>query len=129
MDIAEEIANYLTTVDTSLVVGTDIFVGQIPDDKGGIWVQRSAGAMNNYVPIEETVLDIYSKYTNASEGIDKLESLKRAIHRMYSTQTANGYIYSMLVISDVEDVSRDQNGYKIFKFSISLMHRDTKLLS
>lgn len=128
MDLAYEIAKYLDDANFG-TLGTDIFAGQIPSDQNGIYVVRTGGQLNNYVPLEETVVDIYCKNTKASTCIDTLEDVKRFIHRMHSTRTTNAYIYSILVIGDVEDIARDLEYAKIYKITVSVICRDTGLIS
>lgn len=128
MDIAYELAQYLDDANFG-VIGTSIFAGQLPSDQNGIYVIRTGGQLNGYVPMEETVLDIYCKNTKAQTCIETLEDIKRFIHRMHNTRTANAYIYSILVIGDVEDVGRDLEYAKLYKVTISVICRDTGLIS
>lgn len=128
MDIAYQVAQYLATAGFG-VLGTSIFAGQIPAEQNGVYVSRLGGLPNNYVPIEEAVLDIYVKDTSAEDAITKLENIKRYIHRMHSTETASVYIYTFLVIGDVEDVQRDLEYAKIFKITVQVMHRAKNLIS
>lgn len=128
MDIAYQVAVYLAGAGFG-TLGGDVFVGQIPDGTNGIWVERGGGQANGYLPIEEAAVNIYARDTNASEAIDKLEDIKRFIHRMHNTVTAGAYIYRMLLISDVEDVDRDLEHAKIFRIGLSVLHRDAALIS
>lgn len=128
MDIANIVATYLDSADFG-TVGTDIFVGQIPENTNGLYVIRSGGQMNNYVPIEESVVDIYVKDTSASDAITQLESIKRFIHRMHTTTSATAYVYTFLVIGDIEDVARDLEYAKIFKLTLQVVYRSTGIIS
>lgn len=128
MDIANEVAQYLDDANLG-TVGTDIFIGQIPDTTNGVYIIRSGGTFSMYLPTEETILDIYAKNTRASTCITTLENIKRYVHRMHNTLTASSYIYSILVIGDVEDVQRDEQYGKIYKITIQLLHRSTGLIS
>lgn len=127
-DIAYSVATWLDNMNIG-VVGTDIYVGQIPDGIDGIWVERSGGQLNKYVPIEESVVDIYVKDHSAETAMSTLENIKRAIHRMHTTEVSTSYIYSFLVIGDIETVQRDLEYAKIFKITVQVMHRDTIIIS
>lgn len=131
MDIAEEIARYLVRADFGTALGTDVFVGYMPSDATGtvISVMRIGGQLNNYVPLEETALDIYCKATSAETAVTTLEDIKRFIHRMHTTLTNNAYVYTMIVISDIEDADRDLEYGKIFKITVSVTHRDLATIS
>jgi len=109
--------------------GTDIFVGQIPSDTNGIYIVDAGGSLNNYVPIVETVLDIYVKDIKAETGIAKLNNIKNFIHRMHNTTIDDSYIYTFLVIGDIEDIQRDVEYAKIYKITLQVVHRDTTLIS
>lgn len=127
-DIAYEMGKYLQNANFG-TLGTNIFVGQIPSTTDGLYVIRASGSLNNYVPLEESVVDIYAKNTSAANAISVLEQIKRYIHRMHSTTIDNTYIYTMLVIGDVDDVQRDEEYDKIFKISVAVYHRDKSLIS
>lgn len=128
MDIVEEFANYLQSSGFG-TVGTDIFIGQIPDSTNGIFLVAGGGQMGKYVPINETVIQIYVKNTSGSECIDTLNQIKNFIHRMHSTGTSLAEFYSILVIGDVEDVARDLEYAKVYKITVQLINRDKSLIS
>lgn len=127
-DIAYEVGLQLQSSGFG-TLGVDIFIGQIPPDKQGLYVMRSGGTPNKYVPIEETVVGIYSKNVQSSTAISALETIKRHFNRMHSTETVNSYIYTYLVIGDVEDVQRDAEYDKIYKITVQVLHRDKALIS
>ncbi len=128
MDIAKEIATYLSTNGFG-TVGTDIFVSQIPADSNGIYISFTGGSMSYYLPLEEAVLDIYVKDTSASDAITTLANIKKRVHRMHNTSTANSYIYSILALGNVETVDRDSEYAKLFKITFVVKFRDTALIS
>lgn len=128
VDVAYTVAQYLDNAGYG-DIGTDIFVGQIPATQNGIYVLRSGGQMNNYIPIEEAVVDIYVKDTSSSNAISTLEQIKRYVHRMHTTQVGNDYIYTLLIIGDIEDVQRDLELAKIYKITLQVVHRDTSVIS
>lgn len=127
-DIAYDVALYIDNANFG-TIGTDIFVGQIPDETNGLYVMRTGGQLNNYVPIEESVVDIYCKDIHASACIDKLERIKRHIHRMHTTEVNDSFVYTFLVIGDIEDVQRDLEYAKIFKITLQVVYRNTTLIS
>lgn len=128
MDISYQLANYLSTQGFGSV-GTDIFLGQIPTDGQGIFIVRSGGSANNYLPIEEAVLDIYTKYTSSQEAITQLEAVKRTLHRKNNFTNGSAYVYTVLVTGDITDVLRDDRYDKIYKITVQVTHRDTGLIS
>lgn len=128
MDIAYQLARYLDDANFG-TLGTDIFAGQIPAEINGLYVIRTGGTLEYHLPIEETVLDIYCKNTSSEDCITTLENIKRFIHRMHTTVKGDAYIYSMLVIGDVEDVQRDLEYAKIYKITVLVRHRNTSIIS
>ena len=128
MDIAYELAKYIADGGFG-TLGTNIYAGQIASDQDGVYVQRAGGTLNNYLPIENSIVDIYCKDTSAQACVTKLSQIKHYIHRMHNTLTTSSYIYSMLVIGDVQDVDRDLEYAKIFKITVSVICRDTSLIS
>lgn len=127
-DIANDVAQYLDDNGFG-TLGTDIYVGYIPDNKSCIAVMRSGGLPHRYTPIVETVVDIYVKNTSASEAISTLENIKAFIHRMHNTTMTGTFAYSILALGDVEDVQRDPEYSKIFKITVQLINRDTSIIS
>ncbi len=127
-DISNTVAQYLDNAGYG-DLGTDIFVGQMPAEQNGIYVVRAGGLQNNYVPLEESVVDIYIKDTSSSNAISTLEQIKRYIHRMHSTSIGNDYMYTLLVLGDIEDVQRDLELAKIYKLTLQVVHRDTSVIS
>lgn len=128
MDIAKTVADYLQKNNFG-TVGTDIFVGYLPEDKNGIYVDRIGGTLNNYVPIEEAAVNIYVKDTKAQTAITTLENIKRFVHRMHNTTQGNAYMYTLLVIGDIEDVARDLEYGKVYKLTLQVVFRNTAIIS
>jgi len=128
MDIAYQVATYLDNGGFG-TVGTDIFVSEIVDGTNGIWVERVGGQLNNYVPIEESVVSVYAKNTDGAEAIQTLEQIKRYIHRMHNTTVGNAYIYTFLVIGDIESVQRDIEYAQVYRLSLQIVFRDTTVIS
>lgn len=128
IDVALTVGTYLDNANFG-TIGTDIFIGQIPATQDGIYIMRAGGQMNNYIPIEESVVDIYVKNTTSQQAIQTLEQIKRYIHRMHSTTVGNDYIYTFLVLGDIEDVQRDLELAKIYKITLQVVHRDEAVIS
>jgi hypothetical protein len=128
MDIANVVATYLADNGFG-VLGTSIFVGYLPENTAGIYIDRIGGQLNNYVPIEESVLNIYVKNTSGSQAVGTLESIKNFIHRMHSTEKGGAYIYTFLVLGDIEDVARDLEYGKIYKMSLQVTFTNTGIIS
>lgn len=128
MDIANEIAQYLDDAGFG-TLGTNIFVSQIPEGTDGVYVSITGGSLNEYIPIEEAVLDIYVKDTSASQAVTKLNNIKKHIHRMHNTVTSNSYIYSILALGNVENLERDLEYAKLFKQTYIIKFRDSTIIS
>lgn len=128
MNVANELATYLDTSNFG-TLGTDIFVDQIPEGTNGLYLIHSGGQKGLYVPVDETIIDIYCKNTSASDCIEQLTSVKNFIHRMHSTGTSLAYFYSIMVIGDIEDVSRDLEYSKVYKITVMLINRDKSIIS
>lgn len=128
MDIAKEIATYLQNAGFG-TVGTDIFIGQIPATTNGVYVMRATGTMQNYLPIENALVDIYVKNTSSEQSVIKIENIKRYVHRMHNTITQNAYIYSILGVGDVEVIERTDDYQKVYKITVEVTHRSLGLIS
>jgi hypothetical protein len=128
MDIAYKVAEYLAANGFG-TLGTSIYVGSIPTTAQGLNIVRSGGSFNNYLPIEEAVLDIYSKDTQAADAILRLENIKRFIHRQNNISPSGVYIFTILMLGDVEDIQRDDSYDKIYKITVQVIHRSTGVIS
>jgi hypothetical protein len=127
-DVAYGFATYLANAGFG-TLGVDVYVGQIPENTNGLWVERIGGSQNNYIPMEEAAINIYAKSTSANDAIAQLDTIKRHIHRMHTTSFNGVEIYTMLAIGNVEDVSRDVEYAKIFKLTVQLTYRSTGIIS
>lgn len=128
MDIRKILADYLQKNNFG-TVGTNIFIGYMPEGTNGLYIERIGGTLNNYVPIEETAVNLYAKNTKSETAITTLENIKRFIHRMHNTTQDSAYIYTFLTIGDIEDVARDQEYAKIYKLTIQIVYRNTGIIS
>lgn len=128
MDIAKEVGTYLQNAGFG-TVGTDIFIGQIPATTNGVYVMRATGTMQNYLPIENALVDIYVKNTSSEQSVTKIENIKRYLHRMHNTITQNAYIYSILGVGDVEVIERTDDYQKVYKITVEVTHRSLGLIS
>lgn len=127
-DIAQSFAAYLATAGFG-TLGTDIHVGYTPEGENATWVEVIGGGVHNYLPVEEAAINVYVKNTSAESAINTLNDIKRYIHRMHSTTVSSNYVYSMLVLGNIEDVSRDLEYAKVFKLTVQLLYRNTNLIS
>ena len=48
---------------------------------------------------------------------------------MHSTDDELTYVYTFLVLGDIEDVARDIEYAKVFKITLQVVHRDKSLIS
>ncbi len=129
MDIGYELAR-LIAANFSYTIGTDMFVGTMPTGTdNGIFILRSGGTPHKYLPTNKTVMDVYFKDTSAQNAITSIEALKNWMHRMHTTETSEAYIYSILVLSDIEDMGRTLESEQLYKFTVEVCHRDLDLIS
>jgi len=128
MDIAQIVADYLQ-LNGFGTIGENLYIGYMPESTAGIYIDRIGGTMNNYVPIEESAVNIYVKNTSGQQAVQTLEGIKRFIHRMHNTYQGSAYIYTFLVIGDIEDVARDLEYSKIYKLTVQVVYRNTAIIS
>lgn len=128
MDIANIVGQYLADSGFG-TLGTNIFIGYLPENTSGIYIDRIGGQVDNYIPIEESVVNVYVKNTSGLQAIQTLESIKNFIHRMHSTEKGNAYVYTFLVLGNIEPVARDLEYGKIYKLSVQVTFRNTGIIS
>lgn len=128
MNIAEEFANYLEANGFG-TVGTNIFVDFIPDSTNGIYVSHLGGALGLYTPMNEAIIDVTVKDTSASDALATINSIKNFIHRMHTTEINSAYIFSMLVLDEPESLGRDMEHASQYKITVSVINRDTSVIS
>ena len=127
-DILSEFADKLQTNGLG-TVGTDIFIGQLPAETNGIYLERIGGSMDMYLPIEQTVVNVYVQNIKSSTAISTIETIKRTYHRHLETGTDNSFIYTILALGDVEDLGRDLDYGKIYKITFQITHRARGIIS
>lgn len=109
--------------------GTNIFIGQLPAEKNGIYLMLLGGTMFNYSPLEETVVDVYVQDISSEQALSRVQSIKHSYHRHLATEREDEYIHTILALSDAEDMGRDLDYGKIYKITLQLTHRSTNLIS
>lgn len=127
-DVLDTVANKIEALGYG-TVGTDIFIGQLPADTDGIYLVRTGGTMNNYIPIEETIFTVYVNYASSQTAIQKLESIKRDLHRTLESGDDNSQIYAILAMGDIEDLGREIDFGKVYLQTFTIKHRAKALIS
>ena len=118
-------------------------------DEGGVKTVKEFGPENinpelvgKVIPIvdkahfakfnEDGTIDVTTE-TNESlprqQTVNQLNKLKREIHRTTNITINNVYIFSLLAISDIDNISRDTEYSKVYKLSLMVICRDTALIS
>lgn len=127
-DILDTIATMLQNLGIG-TVGTDIFIGQLPADTDGIYLVRNGGEMNGYIPMEKTMFTAYVNYNSSETAIQKIETIKRTLHRTLETGDDNSQIYSILAMGDIEDLGREIDYGKTYGQTFTVLHRAKALIS
>lgn len=128
MDIAYQLALYLQTNGYG-TVGTDIFVGALPTETNGIYIDRLGGSNDYYTAISRASLNVFVRDTNASDASQTIANIKNFLHRMVGTETVGASIYSILSLGEVENLGRDLESSNIYKVTVQMIYRDKNLIS
>jgi hypothetical protein len=129
MIIARELARLIED-SFSYTFGSNLFIDNVPIGvTNALYIDHLGGISNNYLPTGIAVLDIISRNVSAETAIDNLNEIKNHFVRMYSTETSNAYIYSILLVSDIENVGRDLESMAEYKITVEVNHRDKLLIS
>jgi len=130
MDIAYKIAQLVVDFGSGLFsLGGNTFVGTMPDNiTTGVLVEHIGGSLNNYLPIEESIVNVYFISTQDTT-VTLAEAFKRSVHRLHNTEPdTDVYIYSILA-GDVEDMGRDAESQQTYKVTLTVTHRATGVIS
>jgi len=127
-DISYDMAKHLANSGFG-TLGTDIFINQIPAETNGLMVALGGGTLNKYVPIEETILDIYAKNISSETALSTLRGLIKHLHRHHDITTSTNFVYTVLVIGNIQPVQIDQEYAKVYKITLQVLHRDTGVIS
>ena len=122
-DIAKDLANILVSNNLG-TLGADLFIDDIPADKNGLYISHTGGSLAKYTPMQESIFDIYAKYQHSAVAIDKLEKIINLLHRNYSFNLTNSFIYSILVIGYIDKVDVLDNNDKLYKITIAVINRN-----
>lgn len=128
IDIAKDLANVLVGAGLG-TLGADIFIDDIPADVNGLYISHTGGSMYKYSPMQESIFDVYAKYQHSAVAIDKLERVINLVHRNYSLNLTNSFIYSILVIGWVEKVDVLDNNDKLYKITLAIINRNKLSIS
>ena len=123
--IIESIATYLQTNDLG-TMGTDIFIGELPLDKGDCMalVYSPSPDPNPAIDIYEQVIDFWSRDKNTNQAYTRLLGVLNLLHKGQNYEVEGYHIYFSNALGMIDDNDRDIERRKLYKLSIKFIYRE-----
>lgn len=116
-DIQRFVSDY-----TSFTRGVDLFVGEMPRGKDGIYmIADPSPEPDKETGIIYQDISFWSRYTNDATGWDKLAEIYRFFDRRHHYATDQYYIHFSHAIGQIDDMDRDAEKAKLLKLSIAFI--------
>jgi len=130
MNILESIAEYLEDNDLG-VVGTNIFIGELPDDENNIVSIVSAPSPdpNKSIPYYTQTVDIWARYSDFDDGYGKLQDIFDTLHREENYEIEGYHVYLSYASGMILDLDRDSERRHLLKVSFGFVYRESSELS
>lgn len=128
--ILEDIQTYLD--DNGIgTAGTDIFIGNLPDDLADaiMIVPGSAGEQDKYIDIRTLVVDFWSRNSSYRDGYDKLMEVWDLLHQATHYSLTDFYVFFSQALGNIEDLDRDQKGRQLQKLSVKIIYKEINPIS
>lgn len=124
MRIHEDIASLLEDEGVA-TLGTDMFIGEIPDDVNNAFMLETISGQdpNVYMEIRSADINFWGRHSNAPDGYDELQQVWNRLHRRANYRTDNFHVFHSEVIGTIEDMGRDTNNRKLHKLRIRFTFR------
>jgi hypothetical protein len=122
--IAEALADYIQQQGIA-TVGTDLFIGELPFDKGDCMslVYSPSPEPNKTLDVWEQVIDFWVRYSKSDVGYDKLIEISDLLHKAQNYDITGFHIYFSNALGMVDDLDRDEQRRKLYKLSIRFIFR------
>ena len=115
---AEELAQYLED-NTSLVVGTNLMIGELLRGVEGVFLTISSGSEpDRYLPTFNETIDFWSIYKDSEDGYNILKTLYFLLHRREHYNLTSYHVYYSNALGQIADFDRDAEGRKIWKLTV-----------
>ena len=107
-------------------LGTDIFIGQLPEDvtTGVFLVPASSPPPQQIIDTEEHVIDFWCRSDHTDTAYNKLQAIYNTYNRRANYPLGDWYIYFSGALGTIMDMDRDREGGKLFKLSVSFLCRN-----
>lgn len=112
-------------------VGTDIFIGELPESivEGFMLVNSPSPNPEKYIDHEYIVVDFWYRSPHTDAAYSKLRDAYNFFHRKYHYQTSNWHIFFSEAIGNINDVDRDREGGKLYRLSVQFICRNLNNVS
>jgi len=112
--VADDVMQILDA-ETSLIPGTDLFVGTEPDSPNNVVViYDTGGGQTDFVGYRQPTVQVRSRNTNYVDGWNKINEIVEVLNKLGS-RTVNGTYHSTWWLqSDISFLQRDDKDRAIF---------------
>lgn len=128
--IEKEIADYLEDGGIG-TVGSDIYVGELPEDPANaiLVVSAPSGTQEMYFDVRNITIDFWVRNKKTDSANSKIQEIFDTLHIGQNYDLENYHIYFSHAVSNIEDLDKDSIGRKLLKLSIRFIYRKIEAMS
>lgn len=129
-NLEREIAQLLQSWQVG-TVGTDIFIGELPQGitEGLLIVSAPSPDPDVYIDSEYHIIDFWYISPHTVEAYQKCRDVYNLLHRRHHYNTTNWNIYLSKALAQVEDFDRTEEGGKMCRISVQFYCRNLNNVS
>lgn len=124
MTLIEQVATYLIEQGVATALGTDIFIGRMPDNATApdavIAVLDTGGPSPDIdIPTKSPTFQVFIRNTDYDTGKAKLDAVRTALHNFYNDYLVAGqtFIYYIHALSEGGHLGQDEAGRDLFSMN------------
>lgn len=126
-NVETEIATYLEEQEIG-TVGTDLFVGDLPDSTDNeIAVFNTGGYQPDiYLPTSSPTIEILVRNKSYANCASKMQDIVDALHNQYNVTLISGgnYYYYIRLVAEPSSLGRDEKGRQEFSANFEIKVRE-----
>jgi hypothetical protein len=116
--VAEIIADKLEDAGVG-TVGTNIFIGTLPDENNNCLAVIDTGGMesDHDVPIAEFTFQVLIRNSVYSDGRDLIDDVYNALNQVANVTLDSTYVYTIIAVNPGAHIGRDDAGRDMFSIN------------
>lgn len=132
MTLIEQVAKYLQDTLSLGTLGTDIFIGYLPDSPDSAIAVMDTGGLEPdvHIPTKKPTFQVFIRDVNYDDGKAVLDAVRSGLHNKFPGNSTTGLlvaggtsIMNMFAMAEGGHIGRDEVGRDLFSINFRCMTR------